>query len=83
MDDEQILALYWQRDERAIAETAARYGPYCRRIARNILADEQDAEECLNDTWLGAWNSMPEQRPEKLGVYLGKLTRWLSLSRRR
>lgn len=83
MDDEQILALYWQRDERAIAETAARYGPYCRRIAHNILADEQDAEECLNDTWLRAWGTIPPHRPERLSTFLGKLTRELSLSRLR
>ncbi len=83
MHDAEIVALYWQREPAAIDESARKYGAYCRSIARNILNNDEDAEECLNDTWLGAWNSMPEHRPERLGPYLGKLTRWLSLSRRR
>ena len=83
MKDAEIVALYWRRDPAAVDESARKYGSYCRSIARRLLDSDEDAEECLNDTWLGAWNSMPEHRPEKLGVYLGKLTRWLSLSRRR
>lgn len=81
MDDERILALYWARDEAAIAATAARYGGYCRTIADNILHSAEDAEECCNDTWLGAWRSIPPQRPRRLGAYLGKLTRNLALNR--
>ncbi len=83
MEDRQIVELYWQRAEEAIHATAAKYGAYCRTIANNILANEEDAEECVNDTWLKAWNSMPDNRPTLLGAYLGKLTRWLSLSRLR
>jgi RNA polymerase sigma-70 factor (ECF subfamily) len=83
MDDEKIVDLYWQRSEDAIPETSAKYGSYCRIIAYNILSDFQDADECVNDTWLGAWNSMPTNRPSKLAPYLGKLTRWLSLTRLR
>ena len=83
MNDAEIVALYWRRDPSAIEESRKRYGAYCRSIARNLLPSEEDCDECLNDTWLGAWNSMPEHRPDKLGPYLGKLTRWLSLSRRR
>ena len=83
MEDREIVALYWQRSEEAIPASAARYGAYCRTIANNILANDEDAEECVNDTWLGAWNSMPDNRPTLLGVYLGKLTRWLGLSRLR
>ena len=83
MDDEQIVALYWQRSDRAIPETAAKYGAYCRTIAQNILSSAEDAEECVNDTWLRAWNSMPDQRPTGLRLYLGRLTRWLSLERLR
>ena len=83
MTDTEIVALYWLRDPSAIDETQKRYGTYCRSIAQHILQNAEDSEECLNDTWLGAWNSMPDHRPEKLGPYLGKLTRWLSLSRRR
>ena len=83
MEDREIVELYWQRSEEAIPATAARYGAYCRTIANNILANDEDAEECVNDTWLGAWNSMPDNRPTLLSAYLGKLTRWLSLSRLR
>ena len=83
MTDAEIVALYWRRDPAAIEESREQYGAYCRTIARNLLQNEEDAEECLNDTWLGAWNSMPEHRPERLGPYLGKLTRWLGLSRLR
>ena len=83
LEDTQIVELYWQRAERAIPETAAKFGPYCHTIAYNILSDTQDAEECVNDTWLGAWNSMPTNRPKLLAPYLGKLTRWLSLTRLR
>ena len=81
MEDKKIVELYWQRNEEAIPETAAKYGSYCRIIAYNILADDEDAEECVNDTWLGAWNSMPMNRPSRLAPYLAKLTRWISLGR--
>lgn len=83
MEDREIVDLYWRRSEDAIPETAAKYGSYCRIIAYNILTDHEDAEECVNDTWLGAWNSMPENRPARLAPYLAKLTRWLSLTRLR
>ena len=81
LEDSKIVDLYWQRSEEAIPETAAKFGGYCRTIAYNILSDEQDAEECVNDTWLKAWNSMPTHRPALLAPYLAKLTRWLSLTR--
>ena len=83
MEDKQIVDLYWQRSEEAIPATAAKYGAYCRTIANNILANNEDTEECVNDTWLKAWNSMPDNRPTLLGAYLGKLTRWLSLTKLR
>ena len=83
MDDPAIVELYWQRSDRAIPETAAKYGVYCRSIACNILQNPEDAEECLNDTWLRAWNAMPDQRPAQLKPFLGRLTRWVSLDRRR
>ena len=83
MNDSQIVALYWQRNEQAITETAEKYGNYCYTIAFRILTDKEDAEECVNDAWNGAWNSMPENRPEKLAPYLAKLTRWLSFNRLR
>ena len=81
MEDRMIVDLYWRRDESAIDLTAEKYGHYCNTIASNILHDAQDAEECVNDTYIGAWNSMPNNRPEKLGQYLGKLTRWIALNR--
>lgn len=82
MEDTDIVALYWARDEQALAETVQKFGAYCRRIAMNILADIHDAEECENDTWLAAWNSMPQNRPAKLAPYLGRITRNLALDRR-
>ena len=59
MEDSAIVDLYWQRNDRAICETEKKYGAYCRRVAYSIYGSEQDAEECVNDTWLGAWNAMP------------------------
>ncbi len=83
MEDSQIIELYWLRDESAIPATSEKYGGYCRRIALNILESREDAEECLNDTYLGAWNSMPPHRPDILRAFLGKITRDLSVSRYR
>lgn len=79
MEDSQIVELYWNRDERAVTETAAKYGAYCHSIAVRILGDDRDAEECVNDTYQGAWNSIPPNRPEVLSAYLGKLTRRISM----
>lgn len=81
MEDRDIIQLYWDRDEGAIPATADKYGGYCAAIARNILDDGRDAEECVNDTWLRAWNAMPPQRPGILSAFFGKLTRNLSLDR--
>lgn len=81
MDDKKIVDLYWQRDENAIAVTSVKYDAYCGSIARNILTDLEDAEECVNDTWLNAWNAIPPHRPSRLSVFLGKITRELSLNR--
>ena len=66
MHDKEIVALYWNRDESAITETSKRYGKYCFTIAFNILNNHEDAEECVNDTWLNAWKSIPPQRPNNL-----------------
>ncbi len=81
MQDCNIVELYWQRDEKAIKETAEKYGGYCYRIAYNILYSDLDAEECVNDTYVKAWESMPPAKPEKLSTYLGKLTRHIALNR--
>ena len=81
MDDRQIVDLYWARDQRAIGETEAKYGGYCHAIAYNALADGEDARECVNDTWLAAWNAMPDARPAALSAFLGAITRRLAISR--
>lgn len=81
MKDNEIIDLYWSRDEEAITATADTYGNYCYSIAYNILYSVEDAEECVNDTWLNAWKSIPPQRPNRLSTYLGKITRNLSLDR--
>ena len=81
MEDRDIVALYFARSENAIAETARKFGAYCRAIAYNILASRRDAEECENDTWLAAWNSIPPNRPVRLAPYLGRITRNLALDR--
>ena len=81
MEDEQIVTLYWDRDEAALQETEAKYDRYLTKIAYNILADMEDSRESVNDTYLAAWNSMPPQRPSVLSTYLGKLTRRISIDR--
>ena len=81
MDDRQIVDLYFQRKEQAISETAKKYGTYCFSIARNILQNSSDAEETVNDTYIGAWKSIPPHRPAILSTYLGKITRRLALKR--
>ncbi len=81
MTDEQIIALYWQRDERAIRESQKKYGAYCHGVAQNILHSTQDAEECLNDTWLRAWDAIPPQRPARLRMFFAAITRNLAFDR--
>ena len=81
MQDDQIVELYRQRDEAAIKETAQKYGSYCYRIAYDILHSEQDAEECVNDVYMRAWESIPPHKPERLSTYLGKLTRHVAINR--
>lgn len=82
MEDKQIVDLYWQRSERAVTETQQKYGSYCYAIANRILGDPEDARETVNDTYLGAWNSIPPHKPLVLSTYLGKLTRRYALKRR-
>ena len=81
MEDKTILDLYVQRSERAITETAAKYGPYCGAVADRVLGCPEDTEEILNDTWLAAWNDIPPSLPACLRAYLGRITRNLALSR--
>lgn len=79
MQDSQIVDLYWDRNETAIDQTDKKYGRYLTKIAYNILADREDSQESVNDTYLAAWNSMPPHRPDALSTYLGKLTRRISI----
>ena len=81
LSDEEIVALYWQREERAIRATNQKYGKYLYTIAYNILRDGLDSEESLNDTYLGAWNAMPPNKPNRLHVFLSKITRNISIGR--
>lgn len=83
MEDERIVELYWARSEIAIAATAEKYGQYCGVIAGNILGSAEDTEECLNDTWLAAWNAIPPHRPKVLKSFLAKLARRTALKKHR
>lgn len=83
MEDERIVELFFRRDERAIEEAAHAHGGLFRTLALRLLGDFQDAEECVSDMLLAAWNSIPPHRPEKLPAYLARLTRNLALRRRR
>lgn len=81
MSDNDIINLYFARDEMAITETSQKYGAYCGTIAYQILLNNEDREECLNDTWLHTWNAIPPKRPSLLRTFLGKITRNLALNR--
>jgi RNA polymerase sigma-70 factor (ECF subfamily) len=83
MTDEQIIALYFARDEQAIVETANAHGAYCFGVAMRILNNHMDSEECVNDTWLRAWNTIPPKRPAVLRTYLAHIIRNLAISRYR
>lgn len=81
MEDRWIIDLFFERSEEAVQALSRKYGKLCRTIARGILADPRDAEECENDTWMRVWNSIPPERPEHLGAYVGRITRNLALNR--
>ena len=81
MTDEGIIQLYWDRDERAIGETDAAYGAYCRTISCTITGSAEDAEECVNDTYLHTWNAIPPKKPDKLSAFLGRICRNLSVDK--
>ena len=81
MDDAKIVQMYFDRDEQAIPATADKYGNYCTAIANNILGNHEDAEECVNDTYLNTWNAIPPHRPKMLSTFLGKIVRNLAFNR--
>lgn len=80
MNDREIIQLYFNRDQSALSATAKKYGKYCTSIAKNILGSNEDAEECVNDTYLCAWNSIPPTRPTILSAFLGTITRNLAFN---
>lgn len=81
MDDGKIVDLYWARDEKAITESQRKYGRMLSSLSYSLLSSYEDAEECVNDTYLDAWNAMPDARPEFLGAFLSKITRRISVDR--
>lgn len=81
MRDEDIIALYWARNENAIQESQLQYGNYCFTIAYHILRNQEDCDECVNDTWWRAWNAIPPNRPNRLALFLGTITRNLSFDK--
>lgn len=81
MHDEDIVKLFFSRDEQAITVVSKKYGAYCYSVALNIVSRHEDAEECVNDTWLGAWNCMPPQKPDILKYFLAKITRSKAIDR--
>lgn len=81
MDDSKIVDLFWQRSEDALTACADRFGVYCRTIALNVLNNVEDADECVNETWLKAWNAIPPAKPTKLRAFLGKITRNIAINR--
>lgn len=81
LPDEAIIALYFDRSEEAIAACQVKYGKTCHTIAYNILHSDEDAEECVSDTWLRAWNAIPPEKPARLGAWLSTVTRRLALTR--
>ena len=83
MEDKRIIELYFARDEQAIRHTADKYGAYCTAVSMSILHSEPDAEECVNDTYLKTWNSIPPTRPSSLKLFLARITRNLSINRHR
>lgn len=81
MNDQDIIELFWARSEDAILEAAAKFSTYCQAIAWNLLGNAEDVKECINDTWFAAWNRIPPERPVRLAVYLGRITRNIAMDR--
>ena len=81
MEDQRIVELYWERSEEALSATSQKYGRYLKIIAQRILGSETDADECVNDALLGAWNAMPPNRPSSLAAFLARITRNIALNR--
>lgn len=83
MEDSRIIELYFKRSETAISESRTKYGKQCHMVAYNILRSNEDSEECVNDTWFRAWNTIPPSKPNKLSVFLSRITRNLAIDKYR
>jgi len=83
MEDSRIIDLFFRRSGEAVAALSGKYGNYCYAIARNILSSAEDAEECVNDAYLGVWNAIPPHRPDRLSAFVGKITRRMAFNRQR
>ncbi len=83
MEDERIVALYWERNEAAIRESETKYGGYCYTVAYHVLHSHEDADECVNDTWNSAWRAIPPERPTRLRAFLARITRNIAIDRYR
>lgn len=83
MEDQKIVALFWQRDQQALRQTQTRYGAYLMKVAVNVLGDPEDSRECVNDAYLAAWEAIPPHRPGDLRAFLSKLTRRIAIDRLR
>lgn len=81
MDDSEIIELFFERSEKAISELSSKYGGVCMKIAQNVLNNNQDAEECVNDTYLGVWDSIPPKKPDSLYAYVCRIARNISINR--
>ena len=81
MDDSRIIDLFYERSEQAIAELSQKYGSTCMRVANNILNNLRDAEECVNDAYLGTWNTIPPQNPNPLLSYVCRIVRNLAIKK--
>ena len=81
LEDSKIIELFFVRTEQAIVELSAKYGTVCNRIARNILKNNLDAEECVNDTYLAAWNTIPPQKPDPLQTYIFRIVRNIAIAK--
>ncbi len=81
MEDSMIIEMYHNRNEAAIEETDKKYGSYCFAVANNILNSKEDSDECVNDTWLRAWNAIPPKKPDRLRIFLARITRNLSFDK--
>lgn len=81
LEDSKIIDLFFARQEQAIVELSNNYGAVCSKIARNILSNSLDAEECVNDAYLGAWNTIPPKRPDPLSAYICRIVRNISIRR--